>query len=188
MIKTTIYRFIQIIWGFPQTAVGSILYLYYSVKIHHWIAHRDHDRWSGSIRQCEHIGQCDSVVQRDTAGQRNIKREHDPAGGNRTDTARLHFSFKGALGTFWDRDDGVSLGMFIFVPGDADEHMIVHEYAHTIQSLMLGPLYLPVVGLCSMIWNRNPSAGRGWRSGKASYYDFFTERWAEYIGRKITGR
>ena len=81
----------------------------------------------------------------------------------------------------------MSLGMFIFVPRDADAHMIVHEYAHTIQSLMLGPLYLPVVGLCSMIWNRNPAAGRGWRSGKASYYDFFTERWAEIIGRRLVG-
>ena len=134
MIKTIIYKIIQLTWGFPQTAVGFVMWLYHCAR------------------------------------------------------KRQHFPFKGALGTFWDRDDGVSLGMFIFVPRDADAHMIVHEYAHTIQSLMLGPLYLPVVGLCSMIWNRNPAAGRGWRSGKSSYYDFFTERWAESIGRKITRR
>jgi hypothetical protein len=167
MIKTTLYRFIQLTWGFPQTAAGFILWLWYSVK------QRDHDGWNnrcntaGRNNKCNPVGQCGST-------------EH---GHSVTD--RLHFSFKGAFGTFWDRDDGVSLGMFIFVPGDADEHMIVHEYAHTIQSLVLGPLYLPVVGLCSMIWNRNPSAGRGWRSGKASYYDFFTERWAENISSRL---
>ena len=58
----------------------------------------------------------------------------------------------------WNGDAGVSLGKFIFVPKsagkDPSEFLLNHEYGHTIQSLILGPLYLPLIGAPSFAWNR----------------------------------
>ena len=45
----------------------------------------------------------------------------------------------------------MSMGMFLFL-GDHDKHVLVHEYGHSIQSCILGPLYLPVIGIPSLIW------------------------------------
>ncbi len=45
---------------------------------------------------------------------------------------------------------GCSLGYFIFLNGD-NEIDIHHEYGHELQSLLLGPLYLLLVGLPSGI-------------------------------------
>lgn len=76
---------------------------------------------------------------------------------------------------------GVSLGNFIFVgsfePGSWD--VVRHECGHAIQSLMLGPLYLIVVGLPSLVW-----AGLHRWTGlrKYDYYAFYTERWADRLG------
>ncbi len=55
----------------------------------------------------------------------------------------------------------MSLGMFIFVGTHKDtsrercRSIISHEYGHTLQSLLLGPLYLIVVGAPSFIWCRH---------------------------------
>ena len=48
----------------------------------------------------------------------------------------------------------VSLGMFIFLfrdYGDRKERILKHEYGHSIQSKILGPLFLLVIGLPSII-------------------------------------
>lgn len=79
------------------------------------------------------------------------------------------FRCHGAVVTSWPRADSLSLGMFIFltdkpprdrrglVPhGEISRRMLVHEYGHTVQSLILGPLYLPVVGLPSLLWAQLP--------------------------------
>ena len=50
---------------------------------------------------------------------------------------------------------GVSLGIFIFLSiRDLQEssRLCAHEYGHTIQCLLLGPLYWVVVALPSVIW------------------------------------
>ena len=57
-----------------------------------------------------------------------------------------------------------------------------HEYGHTIQSYILGPLYLLVIGLPSILWC-------GWISNwkcnqDKSYYWFYSEKWATYLGLK----
>jgi hypothetical protein len=79
------------------------------------------------------------------------------------------------------RRDGVSLGYFTF--GKKDSLFIkTHEYGHHIQSLMLGPLYLLIIGIPSIIWlflYRTTALKR-----KYSYYDFYTEKWAEKIADK----
>ena len=78
-----------------------------------------------------------------------------------------HLFYKGSIATFWKRPYGISLGLFIFIPPQARfynadkyhfsddeirERLVVHEYGHTIQSLILGPLYFLIVGLPSVIW------------------------------------
>ena len=50
---------------------------------------------------------------------------------------------------------GISLGNYIFldVDGIHDNITIKHEYGHQKQSLMLGPLYLIIIGLPSIMGN-----------------------------------
>ena len=55
-----------------------------------------------------------------------------------------HYDYNGARATVWNRNDGVSLGKYIFAPDDED--MLSHEYGHSRQSLLLGPFYLLAVG------------------------------------------
>lgn len=99
-----------------------------------------------------------------------------------------HERFGGAVRTRWTRDGGISLGPFIFTP-DSEEawcrKMAAHEYGHTFQSLMLGPLYLFLIGLPSMVWNR---CFCGYRNRKQVPYSwFYTERWADRLGEKHAG-
>lgn len=73
---------------------------------------------------------------------------------------------------------GISLGFYVYV-GDTDTKTVMHEYGHTRQSNLLGPLYLIVVGLPSLLWaafyRYDPSDPHG-------YYRFFTEKWADRLG------
>ena len=46
----------------------------------------------------------------------------------------------------------VTLGNHIFLSPRATDSTVKHEYGHTRQSLMLGPLYLLVLGIPSIIW------------------------------------
>ena len=74
---------------------------------------------------------------------------------------------------------GISLGRYILVSGRGftDSKVWYHERGHSIQSMILGPLYLFVVGLPSLLW------AACWNSGwKVSYYWFYTERWADKLG------
>ena len=104
------------------------------------------------------------------------------------------FRCHGAVVTSWPRSDSLSLGMFIFltdkpprdrrglVPhGEISRRMLGHEYGHTVQSLILGPLYLPVVGLPSLLWAQLPPCRRIWRED-VSYFSFFTEKTANSLG------
>ena len=55
-----------------------------------------------------------------------------------------------------------------------------HEEGHRKQSKMLGPLYLIVIGLPSLIWaTLHSTVGR---LGAVDYYSFYTERWADRLG------
>lgn len=61
-----------------------------------------------------------------------------------------------------------------------------HEYGHTIQSLLLGPLYLIVIGLPSLVWSRWKRFIRLRREKGIPYFWFYTERWADWLGERIT--
>ncbi|MDF1617924.1 hypothetical protein [Petrocella sp. FN5] len=95
-----------------------------------------------------------------------------------------HNLYHGAVRTQWSAKSGLSLGLFIFVPVDCSreisEKLSVHEYGHTLQSLVLGPLYLPVIGLPSFIWFLLYPIIK--KKKAISYYDFIIEKWADAWG------
>ena len=79
---------------------------------------------------------------------------------------------------------GISLGDTVIVrkfPHDTKTwNTVKHEWGHTRQSLYLGPLYLFIIGIPSLIWatfyqydSSNPNG---------YYTEFYTERWADKLG------
>ena len=76
---------------------------------------------------------------------------------------------------------GITLGEYIIV-GTKQELTVRHEFGHVLQSRMLGPLYLFVVGLPSLI--------HAWLNGyigccrrhQEGYHHFYTEKWADRLG------
>ena len=80
---------------------------------------------------------------------------------------------------------GLSLGIFIFLSVcDTREvdRICVHEYGHTIQCLLLGPLYWIVVAIPSVIWYHFFA---GYRKKRGIPCDaLFCERWATAWGKK----
>lgn len=75
----------------------------------------------------------------------------------------------------------VSLSRFIFVDDVYYRtDMVKHEYGHTIQSKKLLILYLPIIGIPSLLWNR---LFKGYRKRhNKSYYAFYSESWANKLG------
>ncbi len=100
---------------------------------------------------------------------------------------KKHYVFHGAVVTEWNYCGSVSLGQFIFL-SRGREDVRPHEFGHSIQSLILGPLYLLVIGLPSIIWAGFPACKNVRRKRRISYYDFYTERWADRLAEsfKIT--
>lgn len=98
-----------------------------------------------------------------------------------------HEEFNGAIITKWNHKGGISLGMFIFFEDDKNryEEFKYHEYGHTIQSLILGPFYLLVVGLPSYIWCNLPYFRNYRKYKKISYSNLYCEKWADKIGERI---
>ena len=87
---------------------------------------------------------------------------------------KQHFWYKGSITTTNSVPKfigGASIGVFIFITDDikqkdSSSHMIFrHEYGHFLQSLLLGPLYLFVIGIPSVLKNN------------------FVENWADKWGK-----
>ena len=76
---------------------------------------------------------------------------------------------------------GITLGEYVIV-GTKQELTIKHEYGHVLQSRILGPLYLFVIGLPSLI---HAAIGNKLCCGKhpEGYYHFYTEKWADRLGK-----
>ena len=74
---------------------------------------------------------------------------------------------------------GVSLGEYVFVlVSDDTEFTRRHELGHCVQSKILGPLYLLVVGIPSAILCL---AAKRSRRVSSNYYHYFPENWANRI-------
>ncbi|WP_225743226.1 hypothetical protein [Marinilactibacillus sp. Marseille-P9653] len=145
IVLKILYSLVQSTWGFIQTAVGLLLFLFYYKQPHSY--------------------------------------------------------FHGAIRTKWTRTDGVSLGLFIFTPNESDpillkqrnattfaescSRMAVHEYGHTFQSLLLGPLYLPIIGLISFTWARHPRYKKLRTTYHVPYSFCWVEQWADALGESI---
>lgn len=107
------------------------------------------------------------------------------------------FPFRYAVATRWTHKGSLSLGMFLFL-GNVPAHLsaedrfhveqsiLVHEYGHTIQSLILGPLYLLVIGLPSLLWANAPGLRRFRIKRGISYYSMYQEKWANHLGKRVT--
>ena len=79
---------------------------------------------------------------------------------------------------------GISLGKYIFISQDyIDKEIIIkHECGHVKQSKILGPLYLLVIGIPSILhaWLNN-YIGCCWKNGEYNYFHFYTEKWANKL-------
>ena len=110
-----------------------------------------------------------------------------------------HFSYHGAIITEWNNNTSLSLGLFVFVTvhpfftgkykyeytqEELARKLLVHEYGHTIQSLILGPLYLIVIGIPSTLWGFLFAKKR--YEKQIPYCAFFTESWANKCGEYVT--
>ena len=77
----------------------------------------------------------------------------------------------------------VTLGNYVFVGLNSEYRKTVkHELGHTIQSKILGPLYLIVIGIPSITYCGLRRLFPSLR--KKNYYDFYTEKWANNLSEK----
>lgn len=82
---------------------------------------------------------------------------------------------------------GVSLGMYVFIAnrrcsGQQKATLIRHELGHTRQSILLGPSYLLVIGIPSLIWGVLRANGF-FKSRPYSW--MYTEKWADRLAERI---
>lgn len=84
---------------------------------------------------------------------------------------------------------GMSIGPFIFTDNSPTEHILQHEHGHSIQNLMLGPLWLFIVGIPSgiryqyrevYIYNKDRVRYRN----LPDYDSVWFEKWATKLGEK----
>jgi hypothetical protein len=78
-----------------------------------------------------------------------------------------------------ETDGGVTLGRYIFMYKRYNNlsYVVLHELGHVKQSRMLGPLYLFVIGIPSILW----AATHKLVAPKKDYYWFYTESWANKL-------
>lgn len=96
--------------------------------------------------------------------------------------------FEHAFITYVDKKNfgGVSLGIFIFISakktGDVLHDIKIHEYGHTIQSAILGPVWWLVIAIPSFIWCGLPAFVNYRKNKDVSYYKAYCEGWSNLCG------
>ena len=110
-----------------------------------------------------------------------------------------HFLYHGAVVTFWNKEACMGLGMFIFMSkntiscGNVQEvlknahakEILIHEYGHTIQSVILGPLFIFVIGIPSLVWAYHPYYRNKRKKENISYLTAWQECWASSLGKAV---
>ena len=98
------------------------------------------------------------------------------------------YFYNGAIVCEIESNYSCGLGIFIFL-GTKNIHnkqyLLIHEYGHTIQSLILGPLFIPIIAIPSIIWALTPLLKRYRNRKRFSYYRFYPEAWANHLGNKV---
>ena len=97
-----------------------------------------------------------------------------------------HEKYRGCIVTHWKQRGSMGLGMFLFLGENPCPETLVHEYGHSIQSMILGPLFLPVMGLPSFLWCNIPYFRKMRRDKGVSYYVFYPEKSADWLGSLAT--
>ena len=101
-----------------------------------------------------------------------------------------HSRYRGTVVTHWKQKGSLGVGMFLFLGAcrseEIQKQVLVHEYGHAVQSLLLGPLFLPVMGIPSFLWCNLPFFRRLRREKGVSYYAFYPESTANALGRLVT--
>lgn len=93
--------------------------------------------------------------------------------------------------TYWDNSGSMGVGMFLFISKrhmGCDSSVLVHEFGHSVQSAILGPLFLIVMGFPSYLWCNLPQARKLRREKGISYYSFYPESSANTLGKWATGK
>lgn len=103
-----------------------------------------------------------------------------------------HRLYHGAIVTRVHRrrfQGGWTFGCFIFLTepltAQQEHDLLIHEYGHTIQSLILGPLWTLGVGLASTLWCNLPQLQRLRRQKDLPYCSLYCERWANHLGQMV---
>lgn len=98
--------------------------------------------------------------------------------------------YHGAIVSYWKFPFSMGCGMFIFFGHHKQEEqyqkeVLVHEYGHTIQSIILGPLFMFVIAIPSCVWAFTPAFAKMRKEGKYSYFDLYCEGWANHLGELV---
>lgn len=101
------------------------------------------------------------------------------------DPKRSRGRFYGTFTLRWKSTYSLSLGMFLFLASN-ERPLMVHEFGHSIQSCILGPFYLPLIGIPSFLWANSPYFQKQRKKGRYRYSSFYPEKWANYLGRRYT--
>ena len=107
-----------------------------------------------------------------------------------------HMIYNGCVVTSWKMRDSMSMGMFLFItqvvkgdikdPESYPHKVMVHEFGHAMQSILLGPLYFFIISIPSSIWCNVPYFKNMRKNKKVSYYTFYPEKWANAWGEKVS--
>ena len=105
--------------------------------------------------------------------------------------------FRCAVVTHWKHPYSMGCGMFIFMSDHgysyySDEKnakinhdVLVHEYGHTVQSLILGPMFVLVIAIPSLLWASLTYFCKLRQRKGLSYYWLYCEKWANVLGDKV---
>ncbi len=100
-----------------------------------------------------------------------------------------HRTYHGCIVTKWKQGSSLGIGMFLFLSPrgyDCDPRVQVHEFGHAVQSAILGPLFLPVMGFPSFLWCNLKCCSKLRQEKGISYYRLYTESTANYLGSLVT--
>lgn len=76
---------------------------------------------------------------------------------------------------------GISLGKFIFVNENRmKSDIILHEYGHTIQGYIFGPLYIILIGIPSELLVIRYHLSKNFT--REDYHNSYPENWADKLG------
>ena len=97
--------------------------------------------------------------------------------------------YHGCRVIFWNSTTNLSLGMYLLVSQFhyvEDSQLLVHAFGHSVQSLILGPLYLPLIALPSVLWDVLPQAIAFREAKNIPYCALYTEKSANFLGALVT--